>query len=278
MGELRQVPRLLGAHARLNLLLLMRSRQQTVTYLVSDIVGQIAGIAGVLLLAATFDGIAGWSRAEIVFLLGYGLTVRGVETTFFSYNLAAVSRRIGRGQLDHSLLQPQSLLLTFATEGFAPIDGAALLMPGVGLMVFASDAGSGPVGAAATTMLPLMIVASALVLIAFNFIWGSLAFWAPSGAEELSPVASNLLRGLSTFPLDPLASGLKVALVTVVPAAHMAWLPAGAVLGRSPLAVAGWTIVAAGVALAVATLVFRRGLAHYGYTGSQRYSDFGHRR
>lgn len=278
MGELRQVPGLLAVHARLNLLLLMRSRQQAITYLISDVVGQLAGLVGVVLLATTFDGIAGWTRAQVVFLLGYGLSVRGLETTFFSYNLAAVSRRVGRGQLDHSLLQPQSLLLTFSTEGFAPVDGAALLIPGVGLLVGAANAGAGPVGLLALLLLPLLIVGSTLVLVGFNFIWGSLAFWAPSGAEELSPVASNLLRGLSTFPLDPLIRGLKVTLVTVVPAGHMAWIPAGAVLGRSPLATAGWTFGAAAVVLTLATVTFARGLAHYGYTGSQRYSDFGHRR
>lgn len=277
-GELPQVARLLGAHARLNVLLLMRSRQQTLTYLVSDLLGQVAGVTGVLLLATTFDGIAGWSRAEMMFLLGYGLTVRGIESTFFSYNLAAVSRRIGRGQLDHSLLQPQPLLLTFATEGFAPVDGTALLIPGIGLLFSASAAGAGVAGPWSLAVLPVVLVASALVLVGFNFIWGSLAFWAPSGAEELSPVATGLLRGLSDLPLDPLVSGLKVALVTVVPAAHMAWLPAGAVLGRQPLATAGWTILAAAVTLAVAALIFRRGMEHYGYTGSQRYSDFGHRR
>ncbi len=277
-GEVLHVGRLLGEHARLNLLLLMRSRQQTVTYILSDFLGQIAGVTGVILLATTFEGIAGWSRPEILFLLGYGLTVRGVESTFFSYNLAAVSRRIGRGQLDHSLLQPQSLLMTFATEGFAPVDGTALLVPGIGLLVTAAATGAGVAGAAALAVLPVMVVASALVLVGFNFIWGSLAFWAPAGAEELSPVATGLLRGLSDFPLDPLVRGLKVALVTIVPAAHMAWLPAGAVLGRQPLATAGWTVLAAVVTLGIATVVFRRGMAHYGYTGSQRYSDFGHRR
>ena len=41
----------------------------------------------------------------------------------------------------------------------------------------------------------------------------------------------------------------------------------------------GWvTPVAALLFSLLATLLFQRGLKHYGRTGSQRYTDFGHRR
>lgn len=249
-----------------------------VTYLLADLVGQGTSVVAVLLLAARFDGIAGWSRGEILFLAGYGLTASGLETLFFSYNLAAVSRRIGRGQLDHTLLQPQRLFTSFITEGFAPVDAAALLIPGIGVMVAASMAGAGPAGPGGLVALLVCLPASTAVLIGFNFIWGSLAFWAPLGAEELSPAATGLLRNIRQFPFDPLAAGIKAALVTLVPAGHLAWVPSASVLGRTPALAAGWTVLAAICVVAVAVGVFKKGMTVYGRAGSQRYSDFGHRR
>lgn len=278
MAERSRPLRLLGVHARLNLLLLLRSRQQAITYLLADLIGQGASVVAVLLLAARFDGVAGWSRTEILFLAGYGLCASGLETLLFSYNLAAVSRRIGRGQLDHSLLQPQRLITTFLTEGFAPVDGAALVIPGGGLMVAAAVQGAGPAGPGGLLALVVALPASVAVLVAFNFIWGSLAFWAPQGAEELSPAATGLLRNFRQFPFDPLSTGLKAALVTVIPAGHLAWLPSASVIGRAPAVAAGWTLLAAVISVLVATAVFQRGMSHYARTGSQRYSDFGHRR
>ena len=63
----------------------------------------------------------------MLFLLGYALLVRGVIDTFFNYNVAFISRRIGRGQLDHMLVQPQPLWMALLTEGFAPFSGSGML-------------------------------------------------------------------------------------------------------------------------------------------------------
>jgi ABC-2 type transport system permease protein len=278
VAELRRLPRLWRAHARLNVVLLLHSRQQTIVYLLADLVGSGAGVVAVLLLAKTFGGIAGWTVDQLLFLSGYGLIVSGLSTLFFSYNVAAISRRIGRGQLDHSLIQPQSLVTSLVTEGFAPVDAAALLLPGVGLVIAASFTGGGPVGAAAWAALPVLLVASTALLQAVNVIWGSVAFWAPQGAEELSPAMSRMLESLKQFPLDPLLPVLKGALATIVPVAHLAWLPSSALLGRHPLGSAGWTLVASAVSVGLAAVVFGKGMSRYGRDGSQRYSDFGHRR
>lgn len=274
-------PRLLalwGTYTRMNLVLLLRSKQQFVTYIVGDLLARAGTIAAVLLLAERFDGIGGWTQGQLLFLLGYGLMVSGIETLFFNYNVAAISRRIGRGQLDHSLLQPQPLALTFITEGFAPVDALALVLP-AGVMM----AGSLAAGSVAVTPLFLLslvasLLASTVVLVGFNFLFGALAFWAPQGAEELSPAATNLLQSLKVFPLDVAGPGLRALLSSVVPAGFLAWIPSSALLGRSAPSAMTATFVAAAVVAGASTFAFHKGLTHYGHTGSQRYSDFGHRR
>lgn len=67
----------------------------------------LAGVTAVFLLAERFEGIGLWSRDQIVFMLGYAALVRGFLDMGFSYNVLHISRRIGRGQMDHTLVQPQ---------------------------------------------------------------------------------------------------------------------------------------------------------------------------
>ena len=67
------------------------------------------------------------------------------------------------------------------------------------------------------------LVASAAIVLAFNYLWGSLAFWAPRGAEEINSSSTHLLDGLKPFPLDGLGSAPLVGLLTVVPSGFVGW-------------------------------------------------------
>ena len=70
---------------------------------VSDLVLSLSGVMAVFFLAERFAGIGAWSRDQILFMLGYAALVQGLLEMFFRYNVLAISRRIGRGQLDHTL-------------------------------------------------------------------------------------------------------------------------------------------------------------------------------
>jgi len=121
----------------MDVLYLARGAQVALTYYISDLLIGLAAVTATFLLAQRFDGIGNWSRPQVLFMLGYALLVRAVIATFFNYNLAFISRRIGRGQLDHLLIQPQPLWTSFITEGFAPVTGTGMLLPAALLFVTA---------------------------------------------------------------------------------------------------------------------------------------------
>jgi ABC-2 type transport system permease protein len=204
--------------------------------------------------------------------------------TFFNYNVSAISRRVGRGQLDHTLIQPLPLWMSLGTEGFMPISGSATVLPGVGLMVWGMlQGGHGgaplpPVTPVWLALLAIHLLASAAIMLAFSFLWGSLAFWAPRAAEEISSSAWHAVDALKPFPLDSVGALLAGGLLSALPVGWVAWYPCRALLGLegSRFAVAA-TPMAALLMAALATAAFRKGLRHYARTGSQRYSDFGHR-
>jgi ABC-2 type transport system permease protein len=126
--------------------------------------------------------------------------------------------------------------------------------------------------------LALNLVASTVIVLSVQFICGSLAFWAPRGAEEINTSTWTLLDQLMPFPLDHLGPLVLGGLLTVVPIGLLAWYPVRALLGLTASGVAvAVTPLAAVVAGTLAVCVFRRGLQHYGRTGSQRYLSLGHR-
>ncbi|MGE5654976.1 MAG: ABC-2 family transporter protein, partial [Bacillota bacterium] len=217
---------------------------------------------------------------QILFMLGYACLVDGVIATFFGMNnIAYISRPIGRGQLDHKLIQPVPLWMQFLTEGFIPFSGSSMLFCGTGITVLALDRLAVPLGARGELLLVVSVLGSVAVTLGFSYLTGSLAFWAPVAGEEISTTSIGLFSALKTFPIGGLTVQAKIALCTIIPVGLTAWLPANLVLGQPPQDLPSYLMLVVTLLLALAaTTVFRKGLKHYAKYGSTRYHDRGHRR
>lgn len=277
-GTMRRLFRLWRLYAKLDFVWITSDLRMFTSYLFSDTILNLAAVTGVLLLAERFQGIGVWTKEEIIFMLGYSITAAGICDTFFNYNVLNISRRLGRGQLDHTLIQPQPLWVALLTDGFTPFSGSSALIIGIALLCWATNLLAVPVGAGWIALLVMNLIASALIVLAFSFLWGSAAFWAPRAAEEISSSAVRLMSQLKSFPLDGLAPLLIGSLVTILPVGFVAWYPCRALLGLEP---GSWGIfvtpLAALLLALLAWFVFMKGLQHYERTGSQRYSGWGHR-
>src|SRR5579859_4006847 len=139
-GTVARLVALWRLYATMDLLWMLRDMQTVVFWIVSDMIVTTVAATGTFLLAARFNGIGLWNLEHVVFLLGYALTVGGVPAVLFNYNLAFISRRIGRGQLDHILIQPHPIWMALLTEGFAPFTAAMTLLPGVAVLISATGA------------------------------------------------------------------------------------------------------------------------------------------
>ena len=213
-------------------------------------------------------------------MLGYALLVRGLINLFFSYNVAFISRKIGRGQLDHLLIQPMPLWAALVTEGFAPFSSSGMLLPAGLLLISSARQLDLQPSAAWVALFIAYLLASTAIVLAFEYAWGSLAFWVPRAAEEINSHTWDLLQVLTPFPLDGVSGVALGMLLTLVPVGLIAWLPSRALLGIDPPT---WTSTlatpaAAMMLAALATWIFLRGFDHYRRTGSSRYLDYGHRR
>jgi ABC-2 type transport system permease protein len=262
----------------MDVLWVTRDLKTFVSWAGSDTLLNVGGLLGMLLLAERFAGIGAWSKIQVLFLLSFAAVSGGLIDTFFNYNVAFISRRIGRGQMDHVLIQPQPIWMALLTEGFCPLSGAVVMVPGLLLMAWVLPRLGSHLGPGWYAALLVNLAASAAINMAFQFLWGSLAFWAPRAAEEINSSTSRLLRQLKSYPLDGLAPGLMGSLLGFLPVGFLGWFPSRALLGLDtrPLSLVMTPIAAIGFVL-IAAAVFQKGLRHYGSTGSQRYLQFGHR-
>lgn len=277
-GTVRRLLALWRLYAKMDLLWMLRDVQTLLFFFVSDTIVIVASVTGMFLLVERFGRIGPWTKDEVIFMLGYGMVVQTLPNLFFNFNVAFISRRIGRGQLDHLLVQPQPMWMALLTEGFAPFSAGLMLVPGVGMMVWTAAQLKLTMTPGWLGLLALNLVASAAIALAYTYLWGSLAFWAPRAAEEINTATWGMLKDLSPFPLDGVAPALLGGLVSAVPVGLLAWYPTRMLLGIDHSAFAPYVTPLAAVAFCgLATWLFRKGLVQYGRTGSQRYLSLGHR-
>ena len=270
--------RLWSIYARMDLMWLMKDTNNFIIYMVTDVLINIAAVTGIWLIAQQFNGIGSMNVYQVLFMLGYSLTVGGLENVFFNFNVYYISRKIGRGQMDHMLIMPQPVWITLLTEGFTPVSGSGVFISGLGIMIFAMTRIGSLVSPLFIIALAACILFSLIISLSFSYLWGSLAFYSPVGAEEICTSVNSLFSSLRGFPLNGVGLVSEFVMLSVLPVGLYAWFPASALLGIS----GSYNIaILALIALAYISLVyiiFRRGLKYYAEHGSSRYHDRGHRR
>ncbi|MCI8441728.1 MAG: hypothetical protein HFG27_04235 [Provencibacterium sp.] len=264
-------------YGRLDLLWLSRDTGYCLLYMVSDTICAGASVGGVLLLCERLGGFGGMGKNELLFLLSYAVLVSGLcGMLFCGNNMGHISRIIGRGQLDHCMIQPVPLWMQLLAGGFLPFTGSSKLLCGAAMCVYSIRRLGIAVTPGWTVCFLLGALASAGIMMATVYLISCLAFLAPAAAEEISMTAFDLFETLKSYPLGSLPILWQAVLCSAVPVGLTAWLPSRALL-RPDFPLPGLTILAAVFFLSLAAFTFQRGMLYYASHGSPRYSGFGHR-
>jgi ABC-2 type transport system permease protein len=276
----KQFLRLYLIYAKMDLAWLLRDRVFASIAIMSDMISNISVIAGIFLLAWKFGGIGGMDKYEVLLMLAYTTLITGIFQTFFSgNNTGHISRRIGRGQLEHMFIQPISLPVQLLTEGFIPFSGSSNLFTG-GILLYISISNLG-----ITTpwwwflLLAGNLLVTISIIIASSYLASSITFYAPVQAEEISTLVIDTFGSISEFPLSGMPSVLQISLLTIIPIGLLGWFPTLVLLGKPPFGLPEYYPVIIAIVLALcATYFFKKGLNYYAKKGINRYLPIGHRR
>lgn len=274
----KRVWQLWKLYARLDLAYVTQDLFTAAVTIISETVFGLASFTGIALLAVQFGGVGTLSAPEVLVMLSFHIFARGLENLFFgNYNVNMISRRVGRSQVDHMLIQPLPLWMQLLTEGFMPVSGCeGMLCGAAALCIFVPRAG---IAATPLWLLLLLVLSLSRIIIrlSFAFMAGAAAFWEPVGFEELSDVVLSLCDTVSDYPLSGMPRALVGVLCTALPLGVLTYVPGLILLGRLDAIWAAWPVFLALVLAALATRFFMKGLKHYGKVGSARYKAMGHR-
>ena len=246
----------------------VRETQYRAHFLTTLLVGLVQlglGIVPTLLLFGFTAEVHGWSRAEVIALVGVYQIVTGLIATFVAPNLNRMTTYLTEGELDSVLLRPVSsqFYLTLRWINVAELTNVAsgIVVLVIGLVQSDLRPGFGQVVQA------VVLVGCGLVLL--TAVWSAmsfLAFWLQS-VNPIGFVFLNLMEA-GRYPLVFFPAAVRTFLTFAFPVAFATTFPVRALAGDL-----GWEPVALGVALAIVAqglvrLVWRRGLLTYSSASS----------
>lgn len=285
MDNFKILIRLYRQYAKMDLLWFLRDTRYFFIQLVSDVVSGGCTIAGVCLLSANFKNFSGMTQNEILFMMGYALFIDGIFMVFFmGNNTGMVSRIIGRGQLDHIMIQPVPLWAELLAQGFSPVSGSPIMILGTGLTAYGAIRAGLPINAFIILLFLFYSICSIVIVMAFIYLISCSAFYAPAAAEEIAGVGKELFSSLKTYPLGNMKGFQKHIFLSLIPVGLCAWFPSTLLIkaGKNGLEAilvpeAFYLPIAAAIFSFIAIILFKKGMKYYETYGSPRYSGFGHR-
>ena len=259
--------------------MLSRDARTGLIYILSDWVSAISSVMGIALLAVRFEGIGALSADEVLWMLGFFTLADGFTNMMLgNCNWLWISRVVGRGQVDHMLIQPVPLWMQILTGGFLPFTGSSCFLTGVALTAIATARLGLAVTPGWLLLLMIYVLARMAVAVGASYLAGTAAFYRPVACEELSTVVLDALNAAGKYPLAALPVWVQAIFLTALPVGMMAWLPSLLLLGRidAPAAYV-WPVAMAAALLSASGMLFGKGLKHYARHGCPRYKSMGFR-
>lgn len=221
-----------------------------------------AGLVGLAVVFGRTTNLSGWSRPELLVVMGVFTMVGGITNTFVVPNMQKLVEDIQRGTLDFALTKPadaQTLVSVRQISIWRSVDiftGLIVLIVG---LVQLGENNDGIKGAVSLVMLLLL---GSWTIYCFWLILASSAFWFIR-VNEMQELFQGLFRS-GQYPVRIYPGWMRFGLTFLVPIGFAVTVPAEAATNR----LTGTTVI---VSLAAAAL-FGIGSRWIWRTGLKRYS------
>lgn len=235
------------------------------------LVGTLQAIVGSGAALLTIQGVfgqttdlAGWSKTDVILLLGTFQMLSGLLATFVEPNVLWFSSKVHNGLLDELLLKPVPGLLLASLGSHAPL---GLLQVAVGSGIWITGLSGLERSPSFPSIVSWLLLTGASVII----VWSSrvslalLAFWFPLLALD---VLYSAVWQFARYPIEVFRHPIRGFLTWIVPLAFLASIPTRALTSSANgmLTVAAFGVALAGVVLTV--MFWNLGLRRYtGATG-----------
>jgi len=211
------------------------------------------------------DQIAGWTKYELMLLVGTAMLVQRLLFGFFWSSLFETARNIRSGHFDFFLAQPGNIMFMATTR---KIDADSLInsFVAMGVVIYAVTQLQLHPSALDIALYIVMVLCGLLIHYSALVLTVALAFWITS-AQGIEGSYFTLFE-FSRLPRQAFNGIANVIFVWALPAVIVSNLPAETLLhGATPLNLL-WLFATAIFWFALAVFVFNRGLRRYSSASS----------
>lgn len=202
--------------------------------------------------------LGGWSWEEALVVAGLATTMEGFGTTFLRPNVGQLVQHVREGTLDFVLLKPIDSQFWLSTRS-PSIWGVPNLVYGLLLVVYAGHRME--LGFADYLRGLPSLAAGFVILYALWFALSATSIWFVR-VHSLNAILHSLTSA-GRYPVSAYPAIYRFVFTFIVPVALMTTLPAGTVLGRSPLRLGLWSWAGALLLFAACRVWWRRALRSY---------------
>lgn len=252
--------RLFGLFFRIGALNELQYRANLAVQLFQSGLALATGLAVLGLVFGQTDNLGGWSRPELLAVMGVHILMGGIINSAIQPNMERLMTDVREGTLDFILTKPEDAQVLVSVREFRIWQAVDVVVGGAVLAVALTQVQSG-IGPGAALIFVATLLLGALMIYCFWLLVTTAAFWIVR-MDELHELLEGLYQS-GRWPVTIYPSWLRISLTFLVPIAFAVTVPAEALTGRltvETLAVAG------GFALAVFLVTrwfWRFGLRHY---------------
>lgn len=211
------------------------------------------------------DSIAGWSKYEMMLLVGTAMLVQRFLMGFFWSSIFEVGRNVRTGHFDFFLAQPGNVMF-MATTRKIDLDGLVnTLVAGAVVAYSAQRLGLQP-GWTDIALYLLLVGCGVLIHYSALVLVVSLSFWI-TNAQGFEGSYFTLFE-FSRLPREAFGGFARVLFVWLLPAVVVSNVPAATLLHGIQPWQALWLVLATVCWFGLAVLVFNRGLRRYSSASS----------
>jgi len=221
-----------------------------------------------LLISVIYDhtsSIAGWTKYEMLLLVGTSLLIQRFLMGFFWSSLFEMGRNIRSGHFDFFLAQPGNILFMASTRKI-DLDGLMNSFVAMGVVAYAAHRLGLQPSALDLVLYGLMIVCGLVIHYSMLVLSISLAFWITS-AQGMEGIYFTLSE-FSRLPREAFKGLASLAFVWLLPVVVVSNAPASTLLHHFQPKWAFGLLAAALLWFSAALVVFHRGLRRYSSASS----------
>jgi ABC-2 type transport system permease protein len=219
----------------------------------------------VSVIYAHTDTVAGWTKYEMMLLVGTSMLIQRFLMGFFWSSIFEMGRNIRSGHFDFFLAQPGNVMFLATTRKLDP-DGLVNSFVAAGVVIYSAHRLGLHPGALDIALYALLVGCGVIIHYSVLVLCIAPAFWITS-AQGIEGSYFTLSE-FSRLPREAFRGAANIAFVWILPMVLVSNAPASTLLHGFDLGLAGWLVGITAAWFTLTVVVFHRGLRRYSSASS----------